>query len=135
MENKTIEEMLKQVEYDRETILRFAELQNRLGISSIEMPSGALISNPIRVIKENKKSTGLKDAIIAYLKETNDFVDRTTITKAILPQFPNETLGSLLPKVSNALTKDRGIDNPDFCFDKVGTTKKVWSLASKKKKK
>ena len=120
MSTKSIEELLKQNEYDRETLLRYAELKQRMGLS-----------DSVDLRRENKLKTGLKDVIIKFLDEHDGFYDRTTIANAIHPQFPTDTLEVLLGKVSNALTKDRGIAKPVFCSKRVGEKKLIWSLAKK----
>jgi len=131
METKSFDDILKQLEYDRETVIRFAELQKRLGLTTDNANQLDLIK--ILPKKENKLKTGLKEAIIKYLDEHDGFYDRTTITHAIAPQFPDDSLEKLLLKVSNALTKDRGIEKPEFCSKKVGEKKRIWSLVKKQK--
>jgi len=134
MDMKDAQEILRQLEEDRETVLKFIELQRRLQASA-EGGQGLSpiysIDKPFLVFKENKLKTGLKDAIIKFLDTHDGYHDRNVIANGILNLFPDETIETLLPKVSNALTKDRGIDNPDFTYQKKGEKKKIWALKRK----
>ena len=78
MEIKSPEDILKQMDEDREIVLKFIELQHRYGMTGniadqLNSTINSLISTSGK--KENKLSTGLKEAIIELDKMFNYIVE------------------------------------------------------------
>ena len=134
---KTAAQLLKELDEERDLILRYQALQRRRSGDNPLPKEEVIHTQKDKVIPKDVsiKRTGLKESIKALLeKGDNKFIGRHEIANGILELFPEETLETILPKVSNVLSTEKDLVKPSFeVRPKPGSNRdKEWALKKEK---
>ena len=134
---KTAAQLLKELDEEREIILRYQALQKKRN-GDFTLPKEEVINKPKDSLSHKDisiKRTGLKEAMKAFLESgSNKFAGRHEIANGIVGLFPEETIETILPKVSNVLSTDKDLVKPSFVVrPKPGSNRdKEWALKKEK---
>lgn len=133
--NKPIQspqDILDKLDEQREIVRKYIELQKSLNATDGDIIK---VEHSPRVYKKSKnapieKRTGLKPAMIEYLRSTSEYKESNEVAEAIKSKFPDVDFNRLKANVANAFTKDKDLASPAFINKPRGNSPRlvIWSV-------